>query len=133
MTTYRRKLRPHLRLVHNADLPKVAPVVEKNPKNLKLRKPKNEDVLAREEVRLDELERLIAAASCVGRYPQRDELLLLMMYHHGLRVCEATKVRWSDIDWEMAHIHIKRMKRGKPATHPIYPDSLRLYLGCTRL
>jgi len=126
MTTYRRKSKPHLKLVHNADLPKVAAAVEKNPINPKLRKPKNEDVRSREYLRPDEVERLIAAASSVGRYPQRDQLLLLMMYRHGLRVSEAIHLRWSDIDWEMAHIHIKRMKRGKPATHPIYPDEMRL-------
>jgi len=124
MTTYRRKSRPHLKLVHNADLPKVAPVVVN--KNPKLRKPKNEDVRSREYLRPDEVERLIAAAKSVGRYPLRDELLLVMMYRHGLRVSEAIHLRWSDIDWEMAHIYIKRMKRGKPATHPIYPDEMRL-------
>lgn len=108
--------------MYNSELPKVEPEVKRNPK---LKRPKNSDVRPREHLRPEEVERLIAAAKTVGRHKQRDELLLLMMFRHGLRVSEAIALRWSDIDWETATIYIRRMKRGNPATHPIYPDELR--------
>lgn len=121
MSIYKQRTRRHLKLVYDSENPKVEP-----PKREPiLRRPKNEDVRSREYLRPDEVEKLIAAAKSVGRYKQRDGLLLLMMYRHGLRVSEAISLRWSDIDWGMAHIHIKRMKRGKPATHPVYPEALR--------
>lgn len=123
MSIYKPKSRPHLKLVYNSENRKVEPPAPRNPK---LRRPKNEDVRSREYLRPDEVERLIAAAKSVGRNQQRDELLLLMMFRHGLRVSEAIALRWSDIDWETASIHIRRMKRGNPANHPIYPDELRL-------
>ncbi|WP_138506738.1 tyrosine-type recombinase/integrase [Nostoc sp. PA-18-2419] len=123
MSFYKPKSRPHLKLVYNSELPKVEPEVKRNPK---LKRPKNEDVRPREHLRPEEVERLIAAAKTVGRHKQRDELLLLMMFRHGLRVSEAIALRWSDIDWEAATIYIRRMKRGNPSTHPIYPDELRM-------
>jgi integrase len=123
MSFYKPKSRPHLKLVYDSEKPRVeTPEVQRNPK---LKRPKNEDVRPREHLRPEEVERVIAAAKSVGRHRQRDELLLLMMYRHGLRVSEAISLRWSDIDWETATIYIRRMKRGNPATHPIYPDELR--------
>ncbi len=122
MSFYKPRSRPHLKLVYNSENRKVEPLAPRNPK---LRRPKNEDVRSREYLRPDEVERLISAAKTVGRNQQRDELLLLMMFRHGLRVSEAIALRWSDIDWETASIHIRRMKRGTPANHPIYPDEMR--------
>jgi len=121
MSVYKPKRAVHLKLVPNLE----KPTVSTNPVNPKLRKPKNADVRSREYLRPDEVERLIAAARSRGRYPQRDALLLLMMFRHGLRVTEAITLRWSDIDWEGASIHIRRLKRGNPANHPIYPDELK--------
>ncbi|MBD1838891.1 hypothetical protein [Coleofasciculus sp. FACHB-501] len=40
----------------------------------------------------DEMERLIAAAKKIGRYPHRDSTLLLLMSRHGLRVGEAVDI-----------------------------------------
>lgn len=128
MSIYKRSSRSHLRLVYSSDNSALAadlPKVSSPPKNPLFVKPKNEDVRSREYLRPDEVERLIAAAKSTGRYRQRDELLLLMMYRHGLRVSEAVTLRWSDIDWDSANIYIRRMKRGKPANHPIYPDELQ--------
>jgi site-specific recombinase XerD len=122
MSIYKPKSRPHLKLVYNSELPKVEPV-KREPI---MKRPKNEDVRPREHLRPDEVERLIAAAKTVGRHKLRDELLLLMMYRHGLRVSEAISLRWSDIDWETATIYVRRMKRGNPSTQPIYPDEFKL-------
>jgi len=123
MSHYKPKSRPHLKLVPNPPKPESC---EQPKKEWNLRRPKNEDVRSREHLRPDEVERLITAAKSIGRYPARDALLVLMMYHHGLRVSEAIALRWSDIDWGEAHIHIRRLKRGNPATHEIVGDEMRL-------
>lgn len=90
-----------------------------------MRRPKNADVRPREYLRPNEVERLIDAAKSHGRYPQRDGLLVLMMYRHGLRVSEAVALRWSDIDWDTAHIYIRRIKRGNPSTQLIDGKEMR--------
>jgi integrase len=122
MSIYKPKSRPHLKLVYDSQNPKVEPA-KREPI---MRRPKNEDVRPREYLRPDEVERVITAAKSVGRHKQRDELLLMMMFRHGLRVGEAITLRWSDIDWETASIYVRRMKRGNPSTHPIYPDEFKL-------
>jgi integrase len=123
MTIYKPKKYPHLKLVYDSNLRRVE--TQKKTVNPKLRKPKNQDVRPREHLRPEEMERLIDAAKCSGRYGARDALLLLMMFRHGLRVSEAINLRWSDIDWELANIYIRRLKKGNPSTHPIYPDEMR--------
>lgn len=72
----------------------VKPKVEKDPRvHSKLKRPKNLEVRSREYLRPDEVERLITAAKSVGRYPLRDGLMILMMFRHGLRVTELTRLR----------------------------------------
>ncbi len=41
--------------------------------------------------------KLVDAVGCTA-FPERNRLLVLMMYRHGLRVSEATGLRWLDID-----------------------------------
>lgn len=66
------------------------------------------------------------AAKSVGRHQVRDAVLILMMFRHGLRVNEAVELRWTDIDWQTAHIYIKRLKRGSPSVQPIDGREMRL-------
>ncbi len=66
------------------------------------------------------------AAAKVGRHPTRDRALILLMYRHGLRVSEINSLRWHQIDLTRGHIHVHRRKNGKPSTHPLYGDELRL-------
>lgn len=120
MSSYKPRKQSHLKLVYNCEKPKVE---KREPI---LRRPKNEDVRPREHLRPDEVDRLITAAKSVGRNRDRDELLLLMLFRHGLRVSEAIGLRWSDIDWESATIYVRRLKRGNSSTQPIYPDEMRL-------
>ena len=84
----------------------------------------NAELRSREHLTLDEVERLIAAAKD-GRHGHRDATMLLVAYRHGLRASELTDLRWDQIDFSTANLHVRRAKRGTPATHPILGDELR--------
>ena len=62
------------------------------------RKPRNAEVRTREYLTAKEVERLMAAARKVGRHGHRDRTLILVMYRHGLRVSEAVRLRWDQVD-----------------------------------
>jgi len=96
------------------------------------KKPKNNDVRAREYLRPDEVELLLKAAGKIGRHRQRDRALILLSYRHGLRVGEAENLRWHQIDWQHCQIHISREKNGKPSVHPLGGDELRLLRALER-
>lgn len=79
----------------------------------------------REYLRPDEVDRLIVAAKGSSA-PVRNHALVLTSYRHGLRVGEAVKLRWSQVDFERSQLHINRLKNGKPGLHPVEGDELRL-------
>jgi type 1 fimbriae regulatory protein FimB/type 1 fimbriae regulatory protein FimE len=66
-----------------------------------------------------EVDKLIRAASRVGRYGHRDATLILIAYRHGLRVSELVALRWDQIDLDQGFLHVSRLKKGMPSTHPI--------------
>lgn len=74
----------------------------------------------------DEVETVIEAAGKVGRHPLRDRVMLLTTYRHGLRVSELIHLKWDQIDFRGARLHVTRLKKGTPATHPIEGDELRV-------
>lgn len=121
MRTRKRRTRSHLSLV--PDLPKPESCIQKT--EPKLQRPKNSELRNREYLRPDEVEKLIVAAKSVGRNGARDALLLLMAYRHGLRVSELVALRWSDVDFDTAHLHVRRLKQGNPSVQPIQGDELR--------
>ena len=51
--------------------------------------------------------------------------MLLVAYRHGLRASELTDLLWDQIDFSTANLHVRRAKKGTPATHPILGDELR--------
>ena len=57
----------------------------------------NEVYRVREHLTEVEVEKLLAALK-QNRYDQRDWLIGLLIYRHGLRVSEACDLRWDDID-----------------------------------
>jgi len=84
----------------------------------------NAELRTREYLTPTEIDKLIAATKG-SRYPQRDATLILVVYRHGLRASEACDLEWSQVDFNTATLHIRRVKNGKPATHPIRGDEMR--------
>ena len=62
-------------------------------------RPKNEDLREREHLRPEEIERLIEAARG-NRHGDRDALMVLMAYRHGLRASEVTDLKWEQVDFD---------------------------------
>jgi type 1 fimbriae regulatory protein FimE len=89
------------------------------------RRPRNADVRSREYLTPDEVERLIAAASDVGRHGHRDATLILIAYRHGLRVGELVSLRWDQVDLKQGLLHVTRSKNGTPSNHPIRGPEMR--------
>jgi len=89
-------------------------------------RPKNKDVRTREYLLEKEVDLLIKRAGEQGRHRLRDRLLILTAYRHGLRVSELIDLRWDQVDMEQAKMHIRRLKNGTCAPHPIEGDELRL-------
>jgi type 1 fimbriae regulatory protein FimB/type 1 fimbriae regulatory protein FimE len=79
----------------------------------------------REYLTPEETDKLIKAARD-GRYGHRDATLILVAYRHGLRASEICDLEWSQVEWgRAATLHVRRVKNGKPAAHPIRGDELR--------
>jgi site-specific recombinase XerD len=69
----------------------------------------------------DEVERLLAALK-QNRHGQRDWLIGLIIYRHGLRVSEACDLRWDDIDLTKRTIIVRRLKGSTDSTHYLERD-----------
>jgi len=87
---------------------------------------KNADLRSREYLTPDEVSALVTHAGKVGRHRSRDRALILALYRHGLRVSEAIDLKWDQVDFKQAEMHVRRLKGGTPAVHPIKGDELRL-------
>lgn len=72
-----------------------------------------------------EVNKLIESAKSIGRYGRRDSLMIYLAYRHGLRASELVNLRWNQVIFDKAVIHIERLKHGDPATHPLHGDELR--------
>ncbi len=46
-------------------------------------------------------------------------------YRHGLRAAELVDLRWHQVDFRTATMHVRRVKQGTPSTHPMVGDELR--------
>jgi integrase len=107
--------KPNLRIVApDTEMRKVTP-----------RRRKNAELRVREYLTPDEVERLIEAVKA-NRHGARDAAMLLLAYRHGLRASELIDLRWSQVDFDNARLHVRRVKRGLPAVHPIGGDELRV-------
>jgi type 1 fimbriae regulatory protein FimB/type 1 fimbriae regulatory protein FimE len=88
------------------------------------KRPPNKDLRTREHLTEAEVERLIKATQD-NRYGHRDATMIPVAYRHGLRAAELVDLRWEQIDFRTATLHVRRVKQGTPSTHPILGDELR--------
>ena len=67
----------------------------------------------------DEVERLIKATG------DRDRLMILMAYRHGLRVSELISLQWRQLDLDAGRVQVRRAKSGDGAIHPLGGREIR--------
>jgi site-specific recombinase XerD len=104
----------HLKLVSRTEVKRtVAP-----------KRQKNADLRTREHLTPGEVENLLEAARG-NRHGHRDATMILLTYRHGLRAAEVCDLRWDQVDFNGAVMHVRRVKNGTPSTHPIQGDELR--------
>lgn len=85
---------------------------------------KNAELRTREYLTDDEVQSLIAVAKA-NRHGHRDGTMILVAYRHGFRASELTDLRWDQVEFSAAALHVRRVKQGTPSTHPILGDELR--------
>jgi site-specific recombinase XerD len=78
----------------------------------------------REHLTEAEVERLIEATKH-NRHGHRDSTMVLLAFRHGLRASELVDLRWEQVDLRGAVLHVRRVKQGSPATHPLTGRELR--------
>jgi len=101
----------------------VGPASEKCAVALPVRKP-NAAYRSRKHLTEREVERLIDAAKD-NHWGHRDATMVLLAFRHGLRAAELVDLRWEQADLENAILHVRRVKQGTPATHPLTGRELR--------
>ena len=85
---------------------------------------RNKAYRTREYLTEAEVEKLINATKS-NRWGHRDATMILVAYRHGLRVAELVDLRWDQVDFRSATLHVRRAKQGTPSVHPIVGDELR--------
>ena len=105
-----------------ADLKLVTPAIVK--RTVMPNRPPNADLRTREHLTEAEVERLMNAAR-KNRWGHRDATMVLVAYRHGFRPAELVDLRWDQVDFASGALHVRRVKRGTPSTHPILGDELR--------
>ena len=89
------------------------------------RKPRNLDRRTREYLTETEVGQLVDAAKKTGRHGHRDATMILVAFKHGLRVSELVLLRWEQVDLDQGLLHVFRLKRGTPSTHPLGGEEVR--------
>jgi site-specific recombinase XerD len=105
--------RSHLRVVDSSEM---RPVASKG------RKP-NKAYRVREHLTEGEMAKLLVTLK-QNRHGQRDRLIGLLIYRHGLRVSEACDLRWDDINLAQHTIIVRRLKGSADSTHYLDRDEL---------
>jgi integrase len=71
-----------------------------------------------------EVEKLMTAAR-KNRWGHWVATIILIAYKHGLRASELANLRWDQVDFQAATLHVRRVKQGIPGPHPVVGDELR--------
>jgi len=100
----------------------VSPAIEN--RTVTPRRRPNAELRTREHLTEAEVDRLLAAAR-KNRWGHRDATMMLVAYRHGLRASELVDLRWDQVDFQTATLHVRRVKQGTPSTHPILGDESR--------
>ena len=87
-------------------------------------RPPNAALRTREYLTEAEVHCLMDAAR-KNRWGHRDATMILTAYRHGFRPAELVDLQWQQIEFASAALHVRRVKRGTPSTHPILGDELR--------
>jgi type 1 fimbriae regulatory protein FimB/type 1 fimbriae regulatory protein FimE len=77
----------------------------------------------REHLTASEIEKLFKALEA-NRHGERDWLIGLLIYRHGLRVSEACDLRWDDIDLAKRTIVVRRLKGSTDSVHYLERDEV---------
>lgn len=88
-----------------------------------IRRP-NVHLRTREHLTPGEVDALIEAAKA-NRYGHRDATMILVAFRHGLRAAEVCDMRWDQMSFDGAVLHVRRVKGGTASTHPLLGDELR--------
>ena len=78
------------------------------------------DTQRREYLTEDEVERILRHAA-----NERDRLMILMAYRHGLRVSELSNMTWRQLDLDAGRLEVRRAKGGEDGQHPIGGREIR--------
>src|SRR4051794_29197171 len=85
---------------------------------------KNRDLRTREYLTEREVETLASAAR-QNRRGHRDATMVLVAFRHGLRSSEVVVLRWDQVDFTRAVLHVRRAKSGTPSVHPLSGSEMR--------
>jgi type 1 fimbriae regulatory protein FimB len=84
--------------------------------------------VGRDYLRPDEANAAIEAAGRVGRQRLRDQVLLRLLYRHGLRASEAKHTKWTDFDLTSGSgpktFHVRRLKGSTDSVHTLDRDEV---------
>ncbi len=61
-----------------------------------------------------------------SRHRWRDTAIILLMFHHGLRVSELCNLRKSDVDLKTGRVYVRRIKGSLDTHQPMSGDGLRV-------
>ncbi len=65
------------------------------------------------------------AAARRNRHGHRDATMILIAFRHGLRASEVADLRWDQVNFDSAVLHIRRVKQGTPSVQPLSGLELR--------
>src|SRR5262249_56212646 len=69
--------------------------------------------------------KVVVEAARANRHGLRDATMILVAFRHGLRAAEVCDLRWDQVDFDAAILHVRRVKNGTPSTHPLLGDEMR--------
>jgi site-specific recombinase XerD len=101
---------------------KLVKAIEMRPVASTGRKP-NSEYRSREHLTEAEIGKLLAALKA-NRHGQRDWLIGLITFRHGLRVSELCDLRWDDLDLAKSTVLVRRLKGSDDSTHYLERDEL---------